>query len=91
METKQSEAFCERMGVVIGMVNSMDVNPRGNSGSLALLWKSNVSVEFKKINKNIIDSSISLERDGESMFITWIYGEPEFGKRTHNWNSLRMI
>lgn len=91
MKTKQLEAFCERIRVEIGMANSMYVNARGNSGDLELWWRSDVSVEFKQIKKNIIYSSVSLERDGEPMFIAWIYGDQEYGKRTHNWNQLRMI
>lgn len=58
---------------------------------LTLWWTSGVTVDCSHISKNIIDSSVYLDLDGELRFITWIYEGPEFGRNTHNWNRLRRI
>lgn len=73
------------------MDKSLYVNLSGINGNLTLSWSSDVSVLCDHISKNIMDSVVQISVNGEQMFVTWIYGDPKFVKRTHNWNRLRGI
>lgn len=73
------------------MENSLYNNLSGISGGLALWWVDEVSVDCGHISKNIIDSVVKVDSNGRQMFISWICGDPNFGRRALNWNRLRGI
>lgn len=69
----------------------MYVNSMGNNGGLSLWWLNEVQVNLYCINKNIIDYSTCFDRNEEAILISWIYGDPDFGRHTQNWDLLRDI
>lgn len=73
------------------MEKSLYVNPIGVSGCLALWWSKEVSITCNQISINIINSVVMVTEEGEPEFVSWIYGDPDFGRRVHNWNRLRVI
>lgn len=73
------------------MKHAMYVNPVGISGGIAIWWTNEIVISFSHISKNIIDSEVQFGSDGRKMWISWIYGDPDFRRRTLNWSRLKVI
>lgn len=62
------------------------VNPVGKSGGLALLWKNSVQIDFKFVDKNLLDMLVQF--GNATFFISCVYGEPVMKLRHIVWERL---
>lgn len=89
METKNCRNVLEDLKVWLGYDKVFTVNPRGLSGGLAVFWKSDIKLEFKFADKNLIDMKVQF---GEfSFFQSCIYGQPSSEGKEIVWERLSRI
>lgn len=65
------------------------MEPNGLSGGLALFWKNIVSVDFKFVNKNLLDCH--LQFGSFNFFLSCVYGDPYVKSRSLVWKRLMQI
>ncbi|RYR18269.1 hypothetical protein Ahy_B03g062876 [Arachis hypogaea] len=63
------------------------VEPRGLSGGLSLLWKSNTNINVYELCDNYIKANININNDLNWQGI-FVYGNPVFQKRRRLWHEL---
>lgn len=80
------KVFIERFGWT-----TRHIQPEGMSGGLTLWWIKEVTVHIIAKDKNHIDCRVTRSLLGGEFFITWVYGDPVFSLRKHNWDVLRGI
>ncbi|KAF8048358.1 hypothetical protein N665_2550s0001 [Sinapis alba] len=67
-ETKKCKDVVVNLKLWLGYDRVFTVEPRGLSGGLAVFWKSNIKMEIKYADKNLIDMQV---RFGEGKEIVW--------------------
>lgn len=60
-----------------------------SSGSLALLWKSDLDIQVTAACANFVDMLITYKQT--KFFSTFVYGAPEVPRRQEVWNRLTHI
>ena len=79
METKNCRNVLEDLREWLGYGRVFTVNPIDLSGGLALFWKSDIKLDIKYADKNMIDMQVHF---GEVVFfLSCIYGEPASDER----------
>ncbi|XP_075668715.1 uncharacterized protein LOC142638569 [Castanea sativa] len=73
------------------MVQGIAVPSEGRSGGLALLWKSDMNVSIKFINRWYIDALIDLGSEIGIWRLTGFYENPETHKRIGSWEILKNL
>ncbi|KAF8048797.1 hypothetical protein N665_2401s0001 [Sinapis alba] len=89
METKQKRDILIDLQTWLGYDRIMTVNPIGYSGGLALMWKNSVNINFKYVDKNLVDFKVMFGKD--CFFVSCIYGEPAVSNRSKLWEKLSRI
>ncbi|KAF8084972.1 hypothetical protein N665_0691s0011 [Sinapis alba] len=89
METKQKRDVLVDLQTWLGYDRIMTVNPIGYSGGLALMWKNSVNIDFKFVDKHLVDFKVMFGKD--CFFVSCIYGEPAVGNRPKLWERLSRI
>ncbi|RYR06082.1 hypothetical protein Ahy_B06g085879 [Arachis hypogaea] len=87
METRASRDRMNRINRKLKFDNMFCVEPRGLSGGLGLLWKSNVNVNVYEWCDNYIKANININNDLKWQGI-FVYGNPVFKKRRKLWQEL---
>ncbi|RYQ92149.1 hypothetical protein Ahy_B09g098304 [Arachis hypogaea] len=87
METRASRDRMNRINRKLKFDNMFCVEPRGLSGGLCLLWKSNVNVNVYEWCDNYIKANININNDLKWQGI-FVYGNPVFKKRRKLWQEL---
>nr|POF16611.1 hypothetical protein CFP56_58268 [Quercus suber] len=77
--------------VALGMVQGIAVPSVGRSGGLGLLWKSNLKVLVKFINRWYIDALIDSGSEVGIWRLTGFYENPETHKRIDSWEVLTRL
>ncbi|XP_013600971.1 PREDICTED: uncharacterized protein LOC106308356 [Brassica oleracea var. oleracea] len=89
METKNKRDVLVDLQEWLGYDRIYTVDPVGYSGGLALMWMNSVNIEFKFVDKHLLDFSI---RSGYlRYFVSCVYGEPVRGERPTGWERLSRI
>lgn len=70
METKQSRDVLVDLQTWLGYDRIMTVNPIGYSGGLALMWKNSVHIDFKFVDKHLVDFYVKY---GNERFFCIVY------------------
>ena len=91
METKLEVDEMKGVQHEIGLVQGIAVSSIGRSGGLALLWKSNMKVSVKFINRWYIDALIDSGSEIGIWRLTGFYGNPEAHKRVESWAALTRL
>ncbi|XP_075658739.1 uncharacterized protein LOC142628549 [Castanea sativa] len=91
METKLIVEEMKRVQREIGWVQGIVVASKGRSGGLALLWKPEIKVTVRFINRWYIDVVIDSGGDIGEWRLTWFYGNPITHKRTESWETLKCL
>ena len=89
METKQKRDTLVDIQTWLGYDRIMNVNPIGYSGGLALMWKNSVYIDFKYVDKHLLDFHVQFGKFG--FFISCVYGEPARCDRPKLWERLSRI
>ncbi|XP_019101891.1 PREDICTED: uncharacterized protein LOC109133329 [Camelina sativa] len=89
METKNCRNVLVDLQVWLGYDNIFTVEPEGLSGGLALFWKNSVHIDFKFVNKNLLD--LEAQVGNVAMYISCVYGNPVTGSRQEVWERLMRI
>jgi exonuclease III len=89
-ETKLDERRIEWLRWKLGLTGMRIKNCEGQSGGLALFWRSEINLKTGLISRYHIDAEIT-ESNGFRWRFTSIYGEPSMEKREATWRLLRNI
>lgn len=89
MKTKQVDTYYEKIRIEVAMKHAEYVNPTGIRGGLTVWWTREVNVIILGNERNVIDCRVSSGLFGANIFITWVYGDPDFSRRIRNWDTLR--
>ena len=89
METKNCRDILVDLQQWLGYDRVFTVDLRGLSGGLAVFWKSDIKLDFKYADKNLIDMQVQY---GEvRFFLSCIYGEPSSERKEIVWERLARI
>ena len=91
METKLEVDEMKRVQHEIGMVQGIAVPRVGKSGGLALLWKFDMKVLVKFINRWYIDALIDSGSEIGIWRLIGFYGNPKTHKRIGSWEVLTRL
>lgn len=80
-ETKLSSRQVNNVCRKLGIENCLVVDSKGKSGSLAMLWSLEITVQITSYSNHHIDAEIQ-NANGRSWRYTGIYGYPEAKKRS---------
>jgi exonuclease III len=89
-ETKLDEKRLQWFKWKLGLVNMVAKDCDGQSGGLALFWRSDVNLTAGLKSRYHIDATI-IQPDGFKWRFTGIYGDPKTEKRENTWKLLRNI
>ncbi|RYR61003.1 hypothetical protein Ahy_A04g018094 [Arachis hypogaea] len=87
METRASKVKMDRVKRKLNFDYMFCVEPRGLSGGLSLLWKSNTNINVYEWCDNYIKANININNDLNWQGI-FVYGNPVFQKRRKLWQEL---
>ena len=91
METKLIVEEMKNVQREIGWSQGIVVASEGRSGGLALLWKPNVKVTVRFINRWYIDALIDSGGDIGEWRLTGFYGNPSTHRRVESWETLKCL
>ena len=91
METKLIMEKMKNVQREIGWSQGIVVASEGRSGGLALLWKPNVKVTVRFINRWYIDALIDSGGDIGEWRLTGFYGNPSTHRRVESWETLKCL
>lgn len=91
METKNGDAYCERIRNQVGMEKAFYVEPVGRSGGMALWWNEDTDVQILFANQQIIDTKVQMKNEYVPICMTWIHADTDEQRRNQNWDVLRDI
>ncbi|KAL0320276.1 UNVERIFIED_CONTAM: hypothetical protein Sradi_5289100 [Sesamum radiatum] len=66
----------------------IEVELRGKSGGLMLLWSKSIVVQIWSYSVNYIDAEVYRDGESEKWRVTGFYGEPDASKRKTTWRRL---
>jgi exonuclease III len=89
-ETKMDGKRLEWLRWKLGLTNMVAKDCEGQSGGLALFWRSSVNLKAGLKSRYHIDAEIT-EADGFKWRFTGIYGEPKSDAKEATWKLLRTI
>lgn len=89
METKNGRDSLVDLQEWLGFDRIITVNPIGYSGGLALFWKNSVRLDFKFVDKNVVDFHV--QSSIGSFFVSCVYGHPVYKERPRVWERLTRI
>jgi exonuclease III len=89
-ETKMKGKRLEWLKWKLGLTNMVWKDSDGQSGGLALFWRSSVNLKAGMKSRFHIDAEIT-EVDGFKWRLTGIYGEPKAEAREATWKLMRTI
>jgi exonuclease III len=89
-ETKMDKRRLEFFRWKLGMTNFMVKNCEGQSGGLAVFWKTGVKVHFHTAARLYMDMDVE-ESDGFVWRFTGVYGEPKSDKKDLTWRAMRVL
>jgi len=90
METKNDDEYVTNKFNGLGYGHNFLVSPQGHGGGgLALFWKQEVTLVVNLSCENFIDACVTTK--GKTFFATFVYGEPDQGKRKEVWSKLRSL
>ena len=89
METMHKRDVLVDLQVWLGYDQVYTVEPVGKCGGLALSWKSTVKMDFKFVDKNLLDAQVQF--GASNFFISCVYGDPDRSKRRHFWERITRI
>ncbi|QHN80325.1 Reverse transcriptase [Arachis hypogaea] len=87
METRASQERMSRIRRRLNFDKFFCVEPRGLSGGLCLLWKSNINIDVYEWCDNYIKASININNVMKWQGV-FVYGNPVFQKRRKLWREL---
>ncbi|XP_043705870.1 uncharacterized protein LOC122655670 [Telopea speciosissima] len=87
METKCQSARIEGIRRKLKLQSCFNVDSKGASGGLALLWKANINIWVLASGPHFIDSKVSLD-NGSFFYMTAVYGSPIKEKRQQVWEDI---
>jgi exonuclease III len=77
IETKLKAPQMETIKATMKFDNVFTVDCVGRSGGMALLWKSEFSVDIQNYSRRHINVIVSLRGEGQSWKLTDMYGHPD--------------
>ncbi|CAL9234112.1 unnamed protein product, partial [Arabidopsis halleri] len=89
METMNNRNVLVDLQEWLGYDRVFTINPLGKSGGLALMWKNSVVVDFKFVDKNLLDFHV--HSGVASFFVSCVYGDPLYKSRQLVWERLMRI
>jgi exonuclease III len=91
IETKLPSLRMEFIRVRTGFDYMFVVDNMGRSGGLALMWRSELSVEIQNYSRRHINATVQMAVNGQKWKLTGFYGHPDASKRIEAWNLLRHL
>ncbi|KAL0311520.1 UNVERIFIED_CONTAM: hypothetical protein Sangu_2446700 [Sesamum angustifolium] len=87
----ETKCFASQIEVLKRKFNlfGCNVDPKGRSGGLAILWQKYVDIQLQSFSRYHIDVSVRVKESDEWWRFSGIYGEPDTSKRDHTWRLLR--
>ena len=73
----------------IGMLQGISVSSVGKSGGLALLWKPDMNVSIRFLNRWYIDALVYSRGEIGVWRFTGFYGNPETHRRVKSWELIK--
>ncbi|XVE83785.1 hypothetical protein DITRI_Ditri16bG0114600 [Diplodiscus trichospermus] len=89
-ETIQKSCKLDKIRVQYNLHGLFCVDPMGQSGGLAMLWKEQVDLRITSFSKNHIDVEI-VDTNDLKWRLTGFYEEPDTNSRKLSWNLLRNL
>ncbi|KAL0447807.1 UNVERIFIED_CONTAM: hypothetical protein Slati_1908600 [Sesamum latifolium] len=89
-ETKCRNRKCEYLKEKYNMYG-INVDARGKSGGLILLWRKDVNLVIQSFSSSHIDTSIVSEIGEAGWRFTGIYGQPDAARRGETWQLLKHL
>lgn len=90
METKNPEGVVLKAVEGLNFIHSSIVPPHGHGGGgLALFWKQDIEIEIISSCDNFVDTKVTSH--GNVFFATFVYGDPDQGKRKAVWEDLKVL
>ncbi|KAL0374993.1 UNVERIFIED_CONTAM: hypothetical protein Sradi_3415000 [Sesamum radiatum] len=89
-ETKCWKRECEYLKEKYNMYG-VNVDTRGKSGGLILLWRKDANLVIQSFSSAHIDTNIALETEEVGWRFTGIYGQPDVARRDKTWQLLRQL
>ncbi|KAL0286138.1 UNVERIFIED_CONTAM: hypothetical protein Scaly_2800100 [Sesamum calycinum] len=89
----ETKCFASQIEVLKRKFNlfGCNVDPKGRSGGLAILWQKSVDIQLQSFSRYHIDVSVRVKESDEWWRFSGIYGEPDTSKRDHTWRLLRRL
>jgi exonuclease III len=91
METKCRKSKMEGIRVKLGFEGLFVVEPVGQSGGLALLWKEAHELEIHNYTRRHINALVKYEGEDIWWKLTCFYGHPVTAKRHESWSLLEHL
>lgn len=89
-ETFYRKGRMDRVRRTLGYASCFEVEARGHSGGLALLWDAEIDVTLQSYSRNHIDVVVE-EGEGKRWRFTGVYGVPRRYQQRETWNLLRTL
>jgi len=91
METKTMHMEVEGIRRKLGFDPAFNVDCKGRSGGLILLWNTTITVEIQNYSRRHINAVIPSGIDDNPWKFTGFYGHPKVSRRGEAWSLLRHL